>query len=161
MHVVSVHEKSLAAEGHQYTQKMSSPTPFNLILWQTLAVDDSTVWLGSYSLLDSDNQIEFETLPRNLDRLDRWEETWEISKLKQFAKGFHIMLPGEELDMFVDMRFGSIDRGPGYPPGYVFSFEIPHNYTGDVDSPPIARRPPDFEGAPNAIYILWNRLLGD
>ena len=135
MYINSVFEEALWMQKKSYTRLITGPTPLNQILWYGVAEgDNGEYYLGMYSHLDKDTNIEFRTLYKNEEEVGNWEGTEALEKLRWFSDDFYRVkaLPGDTLAFF-DLRFGSLnglDQDTIYHP---FKFKIFKDESGKTE----------------------------
>ncbi|MEX0812114.1 MAG: metal-dependent hydrolase [Chitinophagales bacterium] len=88
---------------------MSAPTPLNNILWHATVCGKDSIWIGYYSLFDRDDQIDFESIPRNLEWAKPYENIRAYKVLKYVSKDFFAIDKSDSSLVFYDLRFGLID----------------------------------------------------
>lgn len=119
-------ERNLAAQNIAAQRFTASPTFGNNILWQTVVEQDSAYLFGRYAFTDTDEQIRFQSLPKNHHLLQPYAQQKDVQILIWFSKGYYnvIPLPNGHL-LFNDLRFGLL--GSGFlveQPLYPFSYEL-------------------------------------
>ncbi len=151
LHVEQVAHESLAAQGIEASDVLTTPAPFNSVLWRTLAVNDSHYYEGFYSLLDESRVIRFDSHPRSLSLIGPLQETWAVQRLQWFTKNFYAVERQSEDIVMTDLRMG-------LEPDYVFRFVV--GRAGNPHPEPVhpvrARTDRNLDRLP----WLWNRILG-
>ncbi len=149
---------ALAEQKIPFSQWMSSPTPFNTVLWRCLAANEDSLWIGYYSLNDPPGHIQFDRLPRNRHLLQGLEESRSVRALRWFTGDFYGVSERDGQVVFSDWRFGEIR--PHFGPlsesetiAPIFAWSL-HPQGGDWAL--VARRPELSRGA--MLPLLWNRL---
>ena len=157
-HVERVFAGALARQQVDARRFMSCPTPLNNVLWYGIAEDEQGYHVGLYSLLDSDEEIEFQRIPRRADLLGELIHSYAVDRLIWFADGYYNVRPHTQGVLLHVMKFGNLDptgRQERYPftylirqtsnPGVVVE---PFESTRDVQIGELAAR-------------LWTRLKGN
>lgn len=117
LHVEQVVDKALQQQDIAGTQVLTTPAPFNSLLWRILVVDDQHYYEGFYSVLDDDPAIRFEQYPRALELIEPLGDYWPVQRLQWFTKGFFAAaLNGSDV-VITDLRMGT-------EPEYVFRFTV-------------------------------------
>jgi inner membrane protein len=117
LHVEQIANKALQQQGIAGTQVLTTPAPFNSLLWRILVVDDQHYYEGFYSVLDDDPAIRFERHPRALELIEPLSDYWPVQRLRWFTKGFFAAaLNGSDV-VITDLRMGT-------EPEYVFRFKV-------------------------------------
>lgn len=93
------------------------PTPFNILYWQVLAVDDTHYVTGLTSPLPSCPIAELSRHERLTDAPHGFEPSESVRRLEWFTDGFYTYQDRGETLAIADLRIG-------YHPDFVFSFEI-------------------------------------
>jgi len=150
-HAQSVAEATLAAQGLPNDRVVTLASPFNTILWRTVAMDDTGYNVGWYSLLDDGRTVEFQHYPSDPDLLDGIEDHWPVARLRWFTKGFYRVSRIGESVVMTDLRMGIEDS-------YVFRFQV-----GVVGYPQSLPRPAEqlpAELDTSRLSWLWARVQG-
>jgi inner membrane protein len=149
LHVESVARKSIAQQDMANVKVLTTPTPFNSLLWRVLAVDDDNYYEGFYSVLDKDETIRFQPYPRSLDLVEPLADSWPVQRLQWFTRNFYAASSINDDVIITDLRMGT-------EPEYVFRFKV-----GEISNPhphpaPVERIP----GIRNydRLYWVWARI---
>ena len=150
-HVDRVVESSLPAGVTRY---LTTPSPFNAILWRVVAMTGEGRYLeGYYSLLDPEPAVAFMERPDGHRVLEPLRGEAQVERLVWFSRGF---FAGRELEsgeiVISDLRMGLEER-------FVFSFVVGRREGGKIAPIPVRRRPA-LEVPPNTWLALWDRILG-
>ena len=152
-HVSKLAEQAIAVQAIAAERVLVTPTAFNTVLWRIVVMTPGGYREGFYSLLDSDQRIDFE----RFDSGDRWYTPLahqpSVQRVAWFSHGFYGMSRRGEQILISDLRMGQ-------EPTYTFSF-IVARVAGDVlqpvDVPQLAgSRPAIREG----LAWLWRRAGG-
>ncbi len=118
------------------------PTPLNTILWRVLAMTDDGYQVGYYSLFDNSDVIEFKDYKNTPQPLSN---SWSVSRLQWFTKGFYgVREEGEDI-VFSDLRMGLESTD------YVFQFV--------VNKDPVERF--SVERNMGRLSDIWDRMMRD
>ena len=148
-HVENVVRNAIAGQNMADVKVLTTPTPFNSLLWRVLAVDDTNYYEGFYSVLDKDKTIRFEHYPRSLDLIEPLTDSWPVQRLQWFTKNFYAASSINNDIMITDLRMG-------LEPEYVFRFKVgemgnPHPQPVQVEQLPGIR---SYE----RLYGVWERI---
>lgn len=137
LHVEQIARDALAEKRIASTHVLTTPAPFNSVLWRILAVDDKHYHEGYYSLLDDSSAVEFTSHPRNLELIERLTESWSVQRLQWFTGNFYAVERSGNDIAITDLRMG-------LDPDYVFSFKVgrmgnPHPHPVPVEKLPAER----------------------
>jgi inner membrane protein len=107
----------LETQGVRYERLISTPAPFNTLLWRFVGMDGERYFETYRSVFDGDAPLVVDHYPRNRDLLVGLEEHPPVAKLRWFTRGWYAaLLVGDKIAMS-DLRMGS-------EPTYVFSFIV-------------------------------------
>lgn len=107
-YVSYVLSNSLAEKGIETEHCMTGVTPFNILLWYNVAEVDSGYYVGYYSLLDKDKNIDYIFFKRNEELISDINDTYEIDRLKWFSNNFYAVEKVNDELRFVTLKFGII-----------------------------------------------------
>ncbi len=108
------------AESHPELSGMRvfvQPTPFNILFWQVLAVDDTHYVTGLTSPLPSCPIAELSRHERLIEAPHGFQPSESVRRLEWFTDGFYTYQDRGGALAIADLRIG-------YHPDFVFSFEI-------------------------------------
>jgi inner membrane protein len=109
--------EKLARQGVSYSRFISSPAPFNTLLWRVVGIDKGRYFETYFSLFDGKTTLFVDFYPRNLALMAGIEEHPPIVKLKRFTRGYYAFSTVGEYVAMTDLRMGS-------EPDYVFRFKV-------------------------------------
>ncbi len=115
-HVENVVRNAIAGQNITNVKVLTTPTPFNSLLWRVLMVDDTNYYEGFYSVLDKDKTIRFEPYLRSLDLVKPLTDSWPMQRLQWFTKDFYAAGVVNNSIIITDLRMGT-------EPEYVFGFQ--------------------------------------
>jgi len=148
---------SLEDQNISYNEVRTRPTPFNSILWCANVETDSAFYIGMYSLLDKDNDIEFLRYEKNHAALGPLASEDKIKRMIKISKGWYIIKTNEEGKLlFCDLRFGQSGFGKDKP--FVFSYVIDRDKNGALF---LEEAPKTFKGGFSMMEELASRIVGD
>ena len=150
-HVDRVTEESLPEAG--VTRWLTTPAPFNALLWRVVAMTGDGRYLeGYYSLLDAEPRVSFVSRRDGHELLEPLRGEAPVARLVWFSRGF---FSGRELGngeiVISDLRMGFEER-------FVFSFVVGRR-EGDVIDPAPVRRLPGPAFPPGMWAALGDRIL--
>jgi inner membrane protein len=149
LHVEIVARNALQQQNITATDVLTTPSPFNSLLWRILVVDDRHYYEGYYSVFDDSSSISFEQHSRHLELLEPLNEIWPVQRLRWFTKKFYTAaLSGNDI-VITDLRMGA-------EPEYVFRFKV-----GEMGNP--HARPAPVERLPGIrnyerLGWVWDRI---
>lgn len=128
----------LKDQGISPTEMRVLPFPLG-VMWRTLALDGDDVLEGWLSLVDGEDKIRFDRIPRDLDQLKGLESYPPVTRLDWFTGGFMALRAVNDIAVLTDLRMGSITNP-------VFSFDIAVRADSGFDPIPTLNR---------QIYVCW------
>ena len=114
-------------ENIQPKKYITTPTPFNNLLWYVVAENDSGFYIGYRSLFDKKKAISFQFFPRNEYLLQNVSDHEELQRLKRFSKGFYTAELKTDTLVFNDLRFGQIAGWQNPQAQFVFHYYLQHS----------------------------------
>jgi inner membrane protein len=85
---------------------MTNPTMLNNILWYSVASNDSTIYIGEFSLLHQQNPITWHSYPRNQHLMQQSKSKKDVEVLRWFSDPYILAQPnGDTLNMYA-IKFG-------------------------------------------------------
>ena len=156
--VHSAFKQGLASQGIQTEQVLTSPTPFNTVLWQGLTIENDTLQAGLYSILDDRPPNRFTAVPRRSHLLNGHRKDRAVSRLLWFSKGWYAVEEDSLGLTFADYRFGRSDswlHDDGTP---IFHWRLIPDSTGAYTS--FQQLPTLFSTRGDAFGELFDRATG-
>jgi inner membrane protein len=109
--------EKLGRQQVSYSQFISSPAPFNTLLWRVVGIEKDRYFETYFSLFDGSTPLQVDFYPRNLELMAGIEEHPPVVKLKRFTKGYYSFSTESNYVTMTDLRMGS-------EPNYVFRFKV-------------------------------------
>ncbi len=151
--------ENLASAGIETRRFISSPTPFNTLLWRGLAERENDFVITYHSLLDPDAPPTFDLIPKNHKALAPIANSRAAQRLAWFSDGFYSVQKTDRGWLLSDWRFGEWRTADGplsenNPPVSIFSWLLePGN-----DSVKVTPHRTRMNPAPH-LHRLADRLL--
>lgn len=99
-------QESIAKNNIPVTAHMTNPTMLNNVLWYAVGSNDSTVFIGEFSLLHRQNPITWHSYSRHQHLLQQGKSKKDIEILKWFGDPYTIaQTNGDTLNMYA-VKFG-------------------------------------------------------
>lgn len=117
LHVEAVARESLASQGLGRVPVLTTPMPFNTLLWRVVAMDGDGYYEGYYSVVADDRRVRFERYPSRTALLDPIADHWPVARLRWFTHGFYSVGLEDEAVVMTDLRMGA-------EPDYIFRFAV-------------------------------------
>ncbi|HEY5719237.1 MAG TPA: metal-dependent hydrolase, partial [Gammaproteobacteria bacterium] len=141
---------SLAASGLDTAPLLSTPAPFNSLLWRVVVMTGDGYLEGFHSLLDGELPVRFSRRQSEPALLAGLQSHPPVQRLQWFTKGFYAVERVDDRVVISDLRMGMY-------PDYAFRFTV-----GEVSNPhsrPAApgrwRAPVDYRGR---LSRVWERI---
>lgn len=120
----SAFEKSLRESEIPAARFLSSPTPFNTLLWRCLAETPDSLLIGYHSLLAPARPVEFLTIPKNPLPVEDPTRRSTIERLLWFSQGYLTLTPVPDGLLASDWRFTEFQASPDSRPAALFAWMI-------------------------------------
>lgn len=99
-------QESLVTNNIPVTTHMTNPTMLNNVLWYAVGSNDSTVFIGEYSLLHHENPITWHSYPRNVHLMEQCKSKEDVAILQWFSDPYTIaQANGDTLNVYA-VKFG-------------------------------------------------------
>jgi len=89
-----------------YDSLLSTPAPFNSILWRMIIMNQTGYYEAYYSVLDAPHQVEFVFYPDEKFLLEPIRDQWQVRRLQWFTHGFYAVRRVENALVMSDLRMG-------------------------------------------------------
>jgi inner membrane protein len=102
----SLVKESMAVNKIPATAHITNPTMLNNVLWYAVASNDSTVYIGEFSLLNKKNPITWHNYPRHQHLMQQSKSKNDVEILRWFSDPYTIaQTNGDTLNMYA-VKFG-------------------------------------------------------
>ncbi|HEY1040164.1 MAG TPA: metal-dependent hydrolase [Bacteroidia bacterium] len=102
----SIAKDSIAKNNIPVTAHITNPTMLNNVLWYTVGSNDSTIFIGEFSLLHRENPITWHSYPRNQHLMKESKSKKDVEVLRWFSDPYTIAQSnGDTLNMYA-VKFG-------------------------------------------------------
>ena len=154
LHVEQVARSALQQQNIASTDVLTTPSPFNSLLWRILVVNDEHYYEGFYSVFDGDDSINFERYLREPGLIEPLRTSWPVQRLQWFTKNFYAASLLDSDIVITDLRMGT-------EPEYVFRFKVgvmgnPHPHTAPVERLPGIR---NYERLRWVWHRIWDKQV--
>ena len=157
-HINSVFESALDKQNLTINRYETRPAPLNTILWAANAASDDGFYAGYYSLLDSDQDIDFFFFPKNEHLIAPYQKHEEVQLLMGISNQWFTIKPHPDGIVFNDLRFGQRTGWTNEDGDFVFSYFIGYDKNGDLQ---IREMEKDFSDGRALMSALGQRVLGN
>jgi inner membrane protein len=141
------------------TAHITNPTILNNVLWYVLASNDSTVFIGEFSLLHKANSITWHSYARNMPLMDSSKSVADIARLRWHGGPYTIAeANGDTLHVYT-VKFGRTNM---QETGLEKSFEFYYKVYQQNGVWQLGMKEPNVEkaGFAEALHDLWERICG-
>ena len=99
-------EESLAKNNISVTNHMTNPTMLNNVLWYGVGSNDSSIFIGEFSLLHKQNPVTWHSYPRNQYLMQQCKSKRDVEIIRWFSDPYTIaQANGDTLNMYA-AKFG-------------------------------------------------------
>jgi inner membrane protein len=122
---------SLEQKGIPYNTLSTSPSILNSILWSGVAVTSDSIYIGEYSVLQDDPEVDFVSYARGLHHLDPIASTREVKTLQWFSQDLYFCEQSEDTTHFYLIKWGRMDYSQTKAEdAFVFYWELVRSNAG-------------------------------
>jgi inner membrane protein len=136
------------------------PTPLNTILWTANAEVEDGYYLGFYSVLDSDEEIEFVYVPKRHELLSEIKNDANVKRVIRMTQGWYSVEQTDSCLVVNDLRFGQPNGWNSEPDDFVFQYVLLPSDKGIHVVVPDPPKPGKDEVMP-LLTILYDRAMGN
>lgn len=152
----NIFENSFRVQQMEVIRYDSKPAPFNTILWAVTAETAEGYYIGYYSFLDQDTDIDYFYFPKNHGLLQPYTNDQKVRQLIDITDGWFTVENNNDGVILNDLRFG---QRTGWETGegkFVFSYSI-KNQNGQIVIEEVVK---NFEEGRQILNPLWDRVRG-
>jgi len=161
VNVSKVFTQALEAKGIKTEHQMIGVTPFNILLWYTVAEVDSGYFIGDYSILDADKTVNYAFVKRNEELIADVKNQYAINRLIWFSNGYYSVEKVGAETRFFTLKFGTT----GFDLNKPLSASVPFYYslTQKADGSVAVKSVSGFDNLhlKEALALLYKRVMGD
>ncbi len=152
LHVEQMARDALAEAGIEHRGVLTTPAPFNIVLWRIVAMEEGGYREGFYSLLDPPGTLSFSRHESRPELLDGIRGARAVRRLTWFTHGFYRVSRQADRVVITDLRMG-------VEPVYVFSFAVGRLQEGGARAAEPEQLTPLRPG-PGQVARLLRRVAG-
>ncbi len=147
-------ETALEQQQIKVKQLSTSPTLLNAIFWSSIAVNDSMIYVGEYSITHPEKPIVFHGYPLQRDAEQKYASQ-SLERLNWFSNGFHFMVPETDSSAYYyNIKWGRTNFDETDPPlAFRFYYQLKIENGKVVAAPIENKRDKEF------IRRYWNTLM--
>ncbi len=147
-HVESVVHGQLVTEGRADALVLTTPSPFNSLLWRVVVMGERSYSEGYYSLV-ADDAVTLTEYPSEVALLEPIAEHPPVARLRWFTDGLYGVRRAGDNVVVSDLRMGS-------EPDYVFRFVVGRAIAGRIEPVPARRDETALDYS--ALSRVWARI---
>ena len=98
--------------------------PLNNILWSITVNSDSIMYLGYYSLLDNDKNVNFIKFSKKHELGETINDQKQFKRLAFFSDNYYLLQAKGDTIYYGDLKFGIMDAAGPKPKHFVMSYDI-------------------------------------
>lgn len=151
--VGSVVTAQLQRQGLPQDRVLTTPSPFNTLLWRVVVVTDTTYYEGYHSLIAPGEGLRLRPYPNQRQLLRGLEQHGPVRRLHWFTKGILAVGPGQDDPAEVVLS----DLRMGLEPSYVFRFAVGRHEEGKSTPMPPRKLPSEFD--PSSLGLILGRIF--
>ncbi|MFM7726355.1 MAG: hypothetical protein ACKO7B_06620 [Flavobacteriales bacterium] len=151
-------ENELASTRISYHTLKTTPTMFNNMLWSGIAIANDTIYFGEYSLLQTDQRVDWIGYPIGQDIILNHPDQRAMDALKWFGQDAYFAVPVAEGIDFFTAKWGRTDFRETEPhKAFVFHWRLEPDGDGWKTHQIMPNlKKDDFQ---QALISLWDRIL--
>jgi inner membrane protein len=152
-------KESIAKNNIPVMERMTNPTMLNNVLWYGIGSNDSTLFIGEFSLLHKENPITWHRYPRNQHLMQQSKSQKDVEILRWFSDPYTIaQINGDTLNVYA-VKFGRTNMlEKELKKTFVFHYKLYQKEGREVleMEQPGSKNTNIKEG----VIDLWERVLG-
>jgi len=152
-------QDSMLKNNISVTAHITNPTMLNNILWYSVGSNDSTVFVGEFSLLQTQNPIKWHSYSRNLHLMNNNKSRKDIELLKWFSDPYTIAeANGDTLNVYA-VKFGRTNmRETELKKTFVFHYKL--YQTNGIEMMGMEKPNEKNMNLKEGFADLWERIRG-
>jgi inner membrane protein len=152
-------QESLAKNSIPATAHITNPTMLNNVLWYSVGSNDSTIFIGEFSLLHKQNPITWHSYPRNQQLMQQCKSKKDVEILRWFSDPYTIAEKnGDTLNMYA-IKFGRTNMTESeLKKSFVFHYKL---YQKDgIEMMGMEQANEKNMNFKESVVDLWERICG-
>lgn len=152
-------KESIAENNIPVTTHMTNPTMLNNVLWYAVGSNDSTVFIGEFSLLHRDNPITWHSYPRNVQLMEQCKSKKDVEILQWFSDPYTIaQANGDTLNVYA-VKFGRTNMQESeLEKTFIFHYKLYQNNGEEMMGMQQASK--ENTNFKESLVDLWERICG-
>jgi inner membrane protein len=149
-HVEKVIRDELSDQGVVWKTILTTPAPFNSILWRAVVMAEGGYYEAWYSMFDDPHQVEFSFHADDKTLLAPIANHWPVQRLAYFTHGFYGVRERNGSIVMSDLRMG-------VEPTYTFNYRVADIRQGGIE--PVVSTFVDIPWQPEQLRALIERVF--
>lgn len=150
-YVDNVVEKSIELQNITHSHLLSTPTPFNSLLWRFVVMENNSYYEGFYSVFDQSPEVQLTRYKSQPELLQTISGEWAVQRLQWFSKGFFKVSNDIDKIVITDLRMG-------WESFYVFSFAVGIIDNNGIQAIEPEQQPPNRLDPVKQLLRMWRRI---
>ncbi|WP_168210312.1 metal-dependent hydrolase [Persicimonas caeni] len=159
LHVGQVFTDELDRQSITYERFEEMPAILNSVLWVGMADSDDDVYVGLYSLLDDDREIDFQRIDKNKELLEPYRGDVRVERLVRFSRGLYTVSPTDDGLLYEDLHVGRQDFWLSDDAPTIFRWELVLDADGQIEE--VRRMPERGDINGDTVDRYFDRVLGE
>jgi len=149
------HQAKIALKDQQitYDKLLVSASPFNILLWRALVINDDYYYQGFRSVFDRDNHFSFHQYSRKSELKPLVEDLPAFQRLDWFSHGFYALKQQQNRIIATDLRMG-------LEPSYFFNFTLAEYHQQHLTATP-PQRTKAATASLHDLHQIWLRIWNE
>lgn len=149
-------KKALFKKQIRSESALTTPAPFNSLLWFVMIRTKDGYYIGYHSVLDQDGNMQLSFVPRNESLLTPVKDKRELNNLLQFADGYYSVQNQNGTTVFNVLRFGQVVGWYDSTAPFVFRYQLDQ----PGDNTLVTQRGRFERWNDTTVHALWERIKG-
>lgn len=143
-----------------YERLMTTPTPFNILLWTGYADTGEEIRVGLFSLLDDSTPKKFHKVDKNRHLIEESMDRKAVQRALWFSRGWYSVSRDPETGrlIFHDLKFGRNDLWLTNQDSFSWNYKFVENENGKITG---FTRAESFDRSDNLLSMFWERIKGN
>lgn len=157
-HINTVFEGAFVNQQMKINRYETRPSPLNTVLWVANAESEEGFYVGYYSLLDKNQEIDFFYFPKNQHLIAPYQKYEDVQLLMDISDQWFTIKSHPDGIVFNDLRFGQRTGWTSKEGDFVFSYLIGYDNNGNLQ---IREMEKEFSDGKALIFALGERIMGN
>lgn len=158
IYTLGIFKENLEKENIKYEKMITMPAPLNIFMFNSIALQEDTLYVSTYSIFDDSKELDFIKIGRNSELIEMQKDTRAIKRLLWFSRGYYHIWENEGELYFSDLRFGRSDFWMGYGGNFIFNYKLILEDEGEITG--FERGTPSFERKDGLLNEYFQAVFG-